>query len=191
MTTRERILAEAERQLLDVGYAAFSMNSVRKALGLSSGSMFHAFASKAALAAEVYVGAMADYQNVASRVVLGPGDPKHTVEQFVASHLLWVESNRQRAHFLFMTQPDELLELAAGPLSAANDQFFAAIGELTARAAEHGLCVSLPVDVSHPLIIGPAQEYCRRWTRGLVAQRPTQLTTVFQRSALAALRSTL
>jgi AcrR family transcriptional regulator len=43
------------RELPRVGYAAFTMASVRDTLGLSNGSVFHAFPSKAALAAAVYV----------------------------------------------------------------------------------------------------------------------------------------
>jgi AcrR family transcriptional regulator len=63
--TRARILKEGTEQFARGGYAAFTLASVRDALQLSSGSMFHAFASKAALAAAVYVEGMSAYQLVA------------------------------------------------------------------------------------------------------------------------------
>ncbi|MCB1029337.1 MAG: TetR/AcrR family transcriptional regulator [Microthrixaceae bacterium] len=189
-TTRQRILEEATRQLLDGGYDRFTVASVRDALGLSSGSMFHAFPSKAALAAEVYVAGMIRYQQAAIDSMAGR-DPHSAIEGLVATHLSWVSDHRRLARFLFSTQPSDVAEAAAPALAEANQGFFKVVADLMAEAAAAGLAAPMPVAVAHSLVIGPAQQYCRRWTRGDVSAEPRSLIALYQAAALQALRSTI
>jgi hypothetical protein len=44
--------------------------------------------------------------------------------------------------------------------------------------------------VAQALCIGPAHEYGRQWTRGVVATAPRAMTRTFQDAALAALATT-
>jgi AcrR family transcriptional regulator len=181
-STRERILSEATRQLLDKGYPAFTIAAVREATGLSSGSMFHAFPSKPALAAAVYVEGMRDYQNASTTALDSSDDPLTSLHALLAAHLSWVEQNRTLARFLFTTQPDEVSEAAKHALMQANQDYFAAI---RLRYDE------LEVDffVAHVIWMGATQEYCRQWVRGMVDVPPTELTETLHRAALAALNS--
>src|ERR1700759_106942 len=97
MDTRSRIVAEATRQLTEHGYAAFTIAAGRDALALSSGSMFHAFRSKPALAAAVYVEGMADYQRSATAAIRGEDDPARALGAWIAAHLGWIEDRRDLA----------------------------------------------------------------------------------------------
>lgn len=191
MTTRQRILTEATSQLLERGYHSFTISSVREALDLSSGSMFHAFGSKAALVAEVYVEGMMLYQRAAMEAVTGQPDPAEAIRALIATHLSWVSDHRHLAEFLFTSQPDEVVDAAAPALLEANTAFFKIIEDLVSEASATGIATDLPVAVGHALIIGPSQEYCRQWTRGNVSDEPRLLTTTYQAAALSALRSTL
>jgi AcrR family transcriptional regulator len=188
--TRARILAEATRQLTRIGYGAFTVASVRDALGLSSGSMFHAFASKPALAAAVYVEGMASYQRAALDAIAGAADPQAALRAWIAAHLLWIEENKDLARYLFSTLPDEVTAEAEQPLRAHNDAFFGATASLFDRAAAAGLMARLPREVAHVICIGPAHEYGRRWAGGAVATSPRKLVGVLQEAALAALAAT-
>lgn len=190
-STRDRIIAEATHQLTRVGYAAFTVAAVRDALGLSSGSMFHAFPSKPALAAAVYVDAMADYQRAATRAILASEAPADALRQWIAVHLGWVEDHRELARYLFSTLPDEVMDQAAAPLAAHNEAFFAACAGLFARAATAGLMARMPRAAAHAIALGPAQEYCRYWLRGQADKSPRQLVRTLQRAALAGLTATL
>lgn len=190
MTTRQRILEEATGQLLAKGYAAFTIAAVRDALGLSSGSMFHAFASKPALVGEVFVQGMRDYQDVAIAAITAAVEPSRAIDAWIDAHLSWVGEHRDLARFLFATQPEEVIAASAGGLADANAAFYKAVDDLLAAAADAGLMAPLPRAVGYSLVIGPAQEYCRRWTRGDVDADPRSLAGPFQRAALAALRST-
>ncbi|MFN7953863.1 MAG: helix-turn-helix domain-containing protein [bacterium] len=189
--TRTRIVAEATRQLTRRGYAAFTVAAVRDALGLSSGSMFHAFASKPALAAAVYVAGMAAYQRAATAAIGPASEPAAAIRSWVAVHLDWIEANRDLARYLFSTLPDEVMAEAAAPLAAHNDAFYTALTGLFDRARDAGLVGALPRPVAQALCIGPAHEYGRQWTRGAATVAPHELIPTFQDAALAALAATV
>jgi len=189
--TRARILAEATCQLTAVGYSAFTMASVRDRLGLSSGSMFHAFPSKPALAAAVYVTGMADYHHKATRAITRARDPERALRAWIAAHLGWIEDHRDLARFLFATLPGEVMAEAELPLRAHNDRFYAALTELFEQAIAAGLMGRLERAVAQSLFIGAAHEYGRQWTRGNAPSPPRKLCRRFQDAALAALASTL
>ncbi len=189
-STRERILAEATSQLSEHGLESFTVAGVRDSLGLASGSMFHAFASRAALAATVYVEGMADYQ----RTVLAALDPTEDAEAgiraLIDSHLGWIEDHPGLARFLFATLPADVAAAAEAPLKAHNDMFFGALDRFYDRLTLAGL-VERGVErrVAHAICIGPSQEYCRQWTRTGGGPLPRQLSPTFQAAALAAVRS--
>lgn len=188
--TRARILAEATRQLLRVGYASFTVASVRDALGLSSGSMFHAFPSKPAVAASVYVEGMADYQRSVLAAIEKASGPERGLRAWIATHLGWIEEHRALAGYLFATPPEEVMAEAAGPLAERNAAFFAALERLFAQARSGGLMGRLSPDVARAICIGPAHEIGRQWTRGDLATPPRRLVRVLQDTALAALAAT-
>ncbi len=187
MDTRARILGEATRQLCDRGYADFTLASVRDAVGVSNGSLFHAFPSRAALAAAAWVDGMVDYQRTALRAVDGEDDPEKALRALIEVHLAWVETHRDLARFLFATLPDDVMAEAAAPLASHNARFFAVLDDFYRSLAKAGLSAPMQRTVAHSLAIGPAQEYCRLWVRGLAGPRPTRLTPTFQAAALAAL----
>lgn len=191
MTTRQRILEEATRQLPAKGYTAFTIAGVRDALGLSSGSMFHAFASKPALVGEVYVQGMRAYQDVAIAAITSVDDPSLAIRAWIEAHLSWVTAHRELARFLFATPPDEVVAASAEGLADANAAFYAAVDDLFASAVDAGLMAPAPPGVGHSLVMGPTQEYCRRWTRGAADVDPVALTGPFTRAAHAALLATL
>ncbi|WP_063021743.1 TetR/AcrR family transcriptional regulator [Nocardia niwae] len=188
MRTRERILAEATRQLLAKGYPSFTMAGVRDRLGLSSGSMFHAFGSKAELAAAVYVSGMLGYQRTVLERLDAPGaTAEQAIRAMLAAHLGWVEDHRDLARFLFATLPDEVALAAQPQLAQHNRDFFGALArryrELLGAADPGGEGYPL----AHAICVGPAQEYCRQWVRGRVAAPPRSVTTILQEAAVAAL----
>ncbi len=185
-STRNRILREARTQLLDRGYAAFTVAGVRDALGLSSGSMFHAFPSKAALAAAVHVDGMVDYQRTAV-AALDTGDgPESSLRALVAAHLAWVEDNAAMAGWLFSTLPDDVAAIALPDLAKPNEAFFGRLVQLyldwepAAEAGRDGF------PLIHAVAVGPTQEYCRQWVRGRVSRPPRELTAALQDAAVAA-----
>lgn len=188
--TRARIVQEATRQLTRVGYAAFTVAAVRDALGLSSGSMFHAFPSKPALAAAVYVEGMAAYQRSAVAAITRDPDPLTALRALIRAHLRWIEEHRGLASFLFATQPDEVVAAAALALAERNAEYYREQEALFRRAAAAGVMRALPRAVAHTLCLGAAQEYGRLWTRGVAESPPTRMSPLFENAGVAALSAT-
>jgi AcrR family transcriptional regulator len=190
-TTRQRILREATRQLTAQGYSAFTIAAVRDALGLSSGSMFHAFPSKPALAAAVFVEGMVDYQHAALAALAASDGGEGSVRALVRNHLAWIEDHRDLARVLFSTLPDDVMAEAAAPLAAHNGRFYAALDRFYEELAAAGRMARLPRALAHSICIGPAHEYGRQWVRGDAAARPRAVSTTLQDAAVAALAATL
>jgi AcrR family transcriptional regulator len=188
-STRDRILAEATRQLTEQGYDAFTLANVRAALGLSSGSLFHAFPSKPALAAAVYVEGMAAYQRAAA-VAIAKQTPALALRAWIAAHMAWVEDNRDLARYLFSTLPEEVTALAIAPLAERNSAYYTALAALFEGAARAGLAGRLERPLAQALAIGPAQDYCRQWVLGRAKTPPRKLARTFQDAAIAALKAT-
>lgn len=189
-STKERILAEATRQLTSIGYAGFTVAGVREALGLSSGSMFHAFSSKAALAAAVYVGGMADYQRAVTHAITRAPDPERALRAWIATDAAWIEDHRDLARYMFTTLPDEVMAEATAALAEHNASFYAALTSLSERAAAAGLMGPMEPLLAQAFCIGPSHEYARKWTRERAATPPRKLVRKFQAAVLAALATT-
>ena len=188
-STRDRILAEAQVQLLARGYAAFTVAGVRDALGLSSGSMFHAFGSKAALAAAVHVEGMTGYQLVAAAALGGEADPERALRALVTAHLGWVEDHRALARWLFTSLPEEVAALARPALAAPNAAFFDRLADLYRRWGLPAAPAEDGFPLVHAVAIGPTQEYCRQWTRGTVSRPPSTLAPALADAAVAAVEA--
>ncbi len=188
-STRDRILAEAQVQLLARGYAAFTVAGVRDALGLSSGSMFHAFGSKAALAAAVHVEGMTGYQQVAGAALGGEADPERALRALVTAHLGWVEDHRALARWLFTSLPEEVAALARPALAAPNAAFFDRLADLYRRWGLPAAPAEDGFPLVHAVAIGPTQEYCRQWTRGTVSRPPSTLAPALADAAVAAVEA--
>jgi hypothetical protein len=142
------------------------------------------------LAAAVYVEGMSDYQRVAIAAVDAATDAMTALNAWIAAHLSWVQQRRALAGFLFGTLPDEVMVLASEPLSECNAAFYARMESLFRSAVDAGLMGEVDLSLAYALCIGPAQEYCRRWTRGAAATPPRALTGALQTAALAALATT-
>ncbi|MEV6324547.1 hypothetical protein AB0M45_25655 [Nocardia sp. NPDC051787] len=150
--------------------------------------MFHAFGSKAELAAAVYVSGMLDYQRTVLDRLDPPGvDAEQAIRAMLDAHLGWVEDHRDLARFLFDTLPDEVARAAQPALVQHNRDFFAAL-ERRYRELLGAVDVGAGgYPVAHAICAGPAQEYCRQWVRGRVTAPPRTLARILQDAAVAAL----
>ena len=191
MDTRTRILASATRLLPEVGYAAFTMASVREDLGIPSGSLFHAFPTRAALAAAVYVEGMARYQDAATGAILRARGARPALRAWIRTHLGWIEDHPDLARFLFSTLPDEVLDAASGDLDSRNAEFFAALDDLFERAVRGGLMGPLDRPVALAICLGPSHDYGRRWIRGEAGTPPRKISRVLEDATVAALAATV
>jgi AcrR family transcriptional regulator len=182
MAERKReILDAALRAFSDKGYAGATVADVRELSGASTGSIYHHFGDKEGLAAALYVEGVRDYQRGFMRVLRRETDAERGVKALVRHHLRWVAAHPDLARFLLAGRPPgDTQELAA-----MNREVFEAAAEWFER---HGLR-RMPDDVLYPVLIGPAQEFCRHWLAGRTRSSMRTAERELAEAAWRALRS--
>ena len=158
---RRQILDAALEAFLERGYAATSIADIRARSGASTGSIYHFFPGKGALAQALLREAVSGW-SLQSMAAL---DPKATPEQALKSSVRGLVrwAFEHPAQFRFM---DEIRSLAPA------DPDFAAVRSLLeegrtlgaaqyARMAAEGAVRNLPFSIAHALMLGPAYAYLR------------------------------
>ena len=172
-TTVDRIVAAALPVFVVHGYAGASMEQVRRDAGVSNGSLYHHFPSRADLAARLLVSGMSQCQHGVLQTLTAAGSPEEGVRAVVRTQLAWVEEHADLASLLYGDLPDEVL-LAAEPTFGEQDRHYVeVVGGWLRVHAEQGALVSRPFGVAHALWLGPAQEFARHWLRGRSKLKPS------------------
>lgn len=172
MTTRAAILEAGFETIERAGFEAATVAAICKAAGVSNGSFFHAFPSKDALAAELFLTALKAYHVAMVEALRDDPDAARGVAALVGAHLDWVVSERRAARFIFERPRAEWMTYIREAQRVENADFVAAIeawrGPLTAKGAMR----DLPASLFMAQIVGPAQIFCRAWLSGRVDEDP-------------------
>jgi len=173
VATVDRI-AEAALRLFTVdGYSGASMEQVRRAAGVSNGSLYHHFPSRADLAARLLLDGMARSQQAVLGVLGGASDAEQGVREVVHAQLAWVQEHAELARLLYGDLSDEVLLAAEPSFGEQNRQYVDVVGGWLRSQADHGVVVHRPFGVAHALWLGPGQEFARHWLRGRSKLAPT------------------
>jgi AcrR family transcriptional regulator len=166
LSRRDAILGAALECFTERGYAATSIEDIRRRAGTSVGSVYHHFAGKEAIAAALYVEGIRAYQVGGLAVFLGADTAEAGVRGIVTYHLRWIAEHRPHAQFVLFHGEPEVSALAAEPLRALNESYRHGVQSWLERVGRDGALRPLPYDVYASLVIGPAQEFARRWVAG-------------------------
>ena len=159
---RRQILDAALAAFLERGYAATSIADIRARSGASTGSIYHFFSGKGALAETLLREAVAGWARQSTAALDPAASPEAALKASVRGLMLWAFAHP--AQFRFM---DEIRTLAP------NDPDFSAVRDLlddgqAAAAAQYagmtraGAVRNIPFSIAHALILGPAYAYLRR-----------------------------
>jgi response regulator NasT len=102
---REELLAAAARVFSEKGFAAASMQELAEAMSLKPTAVYHYFASKDELLAEVVVKAHTEAWQTVSRAMAETHAPRHALSAFVESLTKWADGRRHEASLLLHAQP--------------------------------------------------------------------------------------
>jgi AcrR family transcriptional regulator len=166
ISRREAILKAALECFTERGYAATSIEDIRHRAGASVGSVYHHFAGKESIAAALYVEGIRSYHAGGLAVLAGAATAQAGVRAIVNYHLRWVVEHRSHAQFLLFHGEPEVSALAAEPLRVLNESYRAGVQSWLERVGPGRELRPLPYDVYASLVIGPAQEFARRWIAG-------------------------
>ncbi len=187
IATADRIAESALRLFTVHGYAGASMEQVRRAAGVSNGSLYHHFPSRADLAARLLVEGMGRSQQVVLGVLGDASDGEQGVRDVVHAQLGWFQEHTELARLLYGDLPDEVLLAAEPSFGEQNRHYVDVVGGWLRAQAEQGALVRRPFGVAHALWLGPGQDFARHWLRGRSKLAPTAVAADLADGAWAAL----
>jgi AcrR family transcriptional regulator len=177
---RETILQAALECFNERGFAAATVEEIRRRSGASIGSIYHHFGGKEGIAAELYVEGLRGYQEGFLRA-LETGDGSEAggggagaeraraetgIRALVRHHLRWVERNPELARFLMNRRETELVEATEARVRELNRSFLPRVTAWVERWVEAGALRPLSADLREPVLLGPCQEFSRLWLAG-------------------------
>jgi AcrR family transcriptional regulator len=188
---RDEILEAALRCFLERGYEATTIQEIRERSGASTGSIYHLFASKDAIAAELLVDTLTSWQTslVTALDAASGGGAEVMVRTAVCHYVDWIVASPDRARFLFQSPRARLEETERERVHARNRELLRAIKQHVAPHVASGAIRALPQDMLLPIVIGPAMEWARQWLTGRSRTSPAAARKILADAAWAAVRA--
>jgi AcrR family transcriptional regulator len=158
---RQQILDAALAAFVERGYLATSISDIRAASGASTGSIYHFFAGKGALAEALLRDAVAGWSAEVESRLAGATGAEASIKAATGGLVSW--GTAHPGHLRFM---DEIRTLAANGTELASVAAMLAegqaLGEKQYKAwTKAGDVRPLPWPVAHSLMLGPAYNYMR------------------------------
>lgn len=152
-TSQRAVLDAALALVAEGGVDAVTISALTARSGVSNGSVYHHFGSRAGLFAVLYGESFAHCM-AALAPALGDGDAERGVREVVARYLGWVVDNPGRARFLYAApqSADPAVKLAA----------FEPVARWFAARMAAGELREVPLWALDPVVMGPAHECARR-----------------------------
>ncbi|WP_218667988.1 TetR/AcrR family transcriptional regulator [Sphingopyxis sp. KK2] len=164
-----------------------SVATICQRSGVSNGSFFHAFPTKDALAADLFLAILIDYHGEIVAALTRSSDAKAGIEAIILAHLRWVTEERQKAKYLFEQAKAEWLNSIRAEQSAENERFVAIVDGWRTPFVEAGKLRAMPVSIFVAQIIGPAQIMCRAWLGGRSSNEPGRYSDMLVTCAVGGL----
>jgi AcrR family transcriptional regulator len=165
------------------GIAATTVEDIRARAGSSIGSIYHHFGNKDGLVAALFFAAIDDESKLCDSHIAAATSTREIIEAIVRGYVEWVAAQPRLARFLYMARST----VAAGPagedLARRNKARYRALFDWLAKGVAEGTVRALPRETYVPLMIGPAETYCRAWLSERVRTSPAQHVAIFTEAA--------
>jgi AcrR family transcriptional regulator len=185
---RDGILRAALGCFDEVGYAATTVDEIRRRAGASVGSMYHHFAGKEQLAAALIVEGRRDYYAAWLDSLKGRRTAEGGVRAAVRRHFEWMPNNLALGRFVFGFEEPAAVAVAAGPFRLIRTDFQDQLLGWLRPYVESRDIQHLPDDLYEPLWMAAAQSFTRQWLRWDDHNELTRFSRHFADGAWAALR---
>ncbi|HEY0825437.1 MAG TPA: TetR/AcrR family transcriptional regulator [Ramlibacter sp.] len=162
-STRERLLEAATRVFLERGFDAASMDLVRAEAGVSNGSLYHHFPTKAQLADALYADVLRDFHAVLLVPVSGRASARNGVKGMVRASIDWVVQHPARARLLDRLRRTGELAGGAGEWKVANAEGIAVLRAWVERKMADGELREMPFGVWVAIVFAPLVALSRQW----------------------------
>jgi AcrR family transcriptional regulator len=186
---RAEILGAALECFQELGYEKTTIADIKARAQVSTGSIYHHFSSKEQLFAELYLEAIRDTQAFSLRALKSAKSAEEGVRALVGSYLRWVRREPEKATFLLTMRRAEFMGEVEAELEALNHELRKALAEWTEQHVRRGELPLLKMDVLMALLVGPSEDFARRWLRGKASTSLKESADLLGDAAWSALRA--
>ena len=176
--TKIRLLDAAAVVFLEHGFAAASMDMVRQQAGVSNGSLYHHYPSKAQLAQALYAHTLRDFHAVVLAPITARATARSGVTGIIRAYIEWVIAHPERARLLHEMRRSGAVE-RSGEVGDANADALGTLRSWIAQRVEVGDMRDLPFGVWMAVVFAPALALTGRWVT-----QPTPTVAPKERAAL-------
>lgn len=186
LPTRAKLLEAAAQVFLSQGFDAASMDQVRQLAGVSNGSLYHHFPTKAQLADALYAQTLREFHKQLMVPIQGRASAQNGVKGMLRVYMDWVVANPGKARLLNELKRSGGLAGGAGEWEQANSEGFGALRAWMERKAQAGELRPMPFPVWQAAVFAPAMLLTPYWVRQPVPDVPPKIRAALEHAAWAA-----
>ncbi len=148
------------------GVEAATIEQIREASGASSGSIYHHFGSKQAIAVALYTDGMEELSDVFRDAMQGQTDLQQGIRTILVSYFRWVAEHRDWALYLLRVATADVTPDEADSINDINRRTREDLANWLRPFALQNEIIQLPEELYASLIFGAATHYARHWLVG-------------------------
>lgn len=160
---RREILEAALACFARRGYAATTIEDIRRASGASTGSLYHHFRGKEPLAGALYLEGLRDYHESLRAQLDDWDDAEALVTGIVLHYVEWVTSHPDWARYLLEMRRAESVRAVEREIRSLTRRSFAKLAEHMDPFVRSGTLSKLGDELYAALILGPAHSVAGKW----------------------------
>lgn len=159
--TRRRALVAALALFDAQGVEATTIEQLREAADISTGSLYHHFGSREGLVLALYEDLLEQYRAAMTAALVRQSGIRELLDAFVTTHIGWAMQNPTAERFLSEHRHHRSLTDAEGQLQDETADFIRPLLRRIKPAIEAGILKPLPTELLLSLVLGPVQTWLR------------------------------
>jgi AcrR family transcriptional regulator len=182
LSTQERLLNAATQVFLAHGFAGASMEMVRQLAGVSNGSLYHHFPTKAKLADVLYTYTLSDFHAALLPCIGERTAAEAGVRGMLRAYVGWVLAHPDRARLLHELRRSGHLS-DEGEWAKASEENFRVLSDWVSRKVAEGQMRKMPFPIWVALVFAPAISLTAHWVKQPDPSVPPAVRSALERAA--------
>lgn len=165
------------------GIAATSIDEIHKTSQASIGSIYHHFGSKDSIAYTLYRDGLQNYHDVLLEKLNSAKCAESKIKTFITTFMEWIEENPEQANYIFSARSYLVDSQKAEEIHFFHEKNQQDITLIIKSLIDQKEIKRLPDSLYHPLIIGPAHQFCQLWLNGHFDMKPKEAKKLLAQAA--------
>jgi len=183
LSRKQEILNAALICFNQQGIAATSIDEIHKTSQASIGSIYHHFGSKDGIAYTLYRDGLQNYHDDLLEKLNSTKCAESKIKTFITSYMEWVEENPEHANYIFSARSYLVDSQKAEELHTFHENNQHDLALVIKSLIEQKEIKRLPDSLYHPLIIGPAHQFCQLWLNSNLDLKPKEAKKILAQAA--------